>query len=54
MLKPIMPNFRHDLYARLKNFAEKQVPVKLKPIVGWRQVVNPTLLKINYALFQLF
>ena len=34
MLKPIMPKFRPDLYARLRDMADKQVPAKLKPIVN--------------------
>ena len=34
MMKPLVPKFRPDLSARLKDIAEKQVPVKLKPIVG--------------------
>ena len=33
MLKPLVPEFRPDLSARLKYIAEKQVPGKLKPIV---------------------
>ena len=33
MLKPLVPKFRSDLSVRLKDIAEKQVPVKLKPIV---------------------
>ena len=36
MLKPLVPKFRSDLYVRLMNIAEKQVPVKLKPIVSTR------------------
>ena len=32
MLKPLVPEFRSDLSARLRDIAEKQVPVKLKPI----------------------
>ena len=28
-----MPKFRPDLFARLQDIAEKQVPAKLKPIV---------------------
>ena len=38
MLKPIEPKFRPDLSARLRDIAEKQIPAKLKPIVGvyWR------------------
>ena len=36
MLKPLVPKFRSDLSVRLKDIAEKQVPVKLKPIVGIR------------------
>ena len=33
-----MLKFRPDLFARLRDIAEKQVPAKLKPIVGayWR------------------
>ena len=34
MLKPLVPKFRQDLLTRLKYIAEKQVPAKLKPIVG--------------------
>ena len=37
MLKSPVPKFRPDLSARLKDIAEKQVPVKLKPIVGIHQ-----------------
>ena len=33
MLKPLVPKFRPDPSARLKDIAEKQVPAKLKPIV---------------------
>ena len=33
MLKPVVAKFRLDLSVRLKDIAEKQVPVKLKPIV---------------------
>ena len=33
MLKPLAPKFRSDLYVRLGDIAEKQVPAKLKPIV---------------------
>ena len=32
MLKPLMSKFRHDLSARLKDIAEKQVSAKPKPI----------------------
>ena len=32
MLKTIVPKFCLDLFARLKDIAEKQVPAKLKPI----------------------
>ena len=32
-LKPLVPNFRFDLPVRLRDIAEKQVPMKLKPIV---------------------
>ena len=34
ILKPLVPKFRPDLCASLKDIAEKQVPAKLKPIVG--------------------
>ena len=34
MLKPLKSKFRPDLSARLKDIAVKQVPAKLKPIVG--------------------
>ena len=34
MLNPLAPKFRPDLSARLKDIAKKQVPAKLKPIVG--------------------
>ena len=34
MLKPLVPKLSPDLSARLKDIAEKQVPAKLKPIVG--------------------
>ena len=33
ILKPLVPKFRPDLSARLKDISEKQVPAKLKPIV---------------------
>ena len=35
MLKPFVPKFRSDLSVRLRDIAEKQVPTKLKPIVGY-------------------
>ena len=34
ILKPLVPKFRPDLVARLRDIAEKQVPANLKPIVG--------------------
>ena len=33
MLKPLVPKFRPDLSVRLRDIAEEQVPVKLKPMV---------------------
>ena len=36
MLKPFVLKFRPDLSAPSKEIAEKQVPAKLKPIVGGR------------------
>ena len=36
MLKPLLPKFRSDLFVRLTDIAEKQVPAKLKPVVGDR------------------
>ena len=32
-MKPLVPKFRSDLFPRLNDIAEKQVPAKLKPIV---------------------
>ena len=40
MVKPLVPKFRRDLSAHLKDIFEKQVPVKLKPIVADPQVVR--------------
>ena len=34
MMKPLVPKFRSDISVCLRNIAEKQVPVKLKQIVG--------------------
>ena len=34
MLKPLVAKFRSDISVRLRDIAEKQVPAKLKPIVG--------------------
>ena len=34
MLNPLVPKFRLDLSVGSKDIAEKQVPAKLKPIVG--------------------
>ena len=34
MMKLLVPKFPSDLSPRLKDVAEKQVPVKLKPIVN--------------------
>ena len=45
MLKPLMPKFRPDPSARLKDIAEKQVPAKLKPTVNVHEV--------HYYQFQL-
>ena len=36
MLKPLVPKFHSDLSVRLRDIAEKQVPVKLKPILVGR------------------
>ena len=33
MLKPFVPKFPPEIFARLRDVAEKQVPAKLKPIV---------------------
>ena len=33
MLKSLVSKFHHNLSVRLKDIAEKQVPMKLKPIV---------------------
>ena len=34
MLKPRVPQFSLDQFTRLKDVAEEQVPLKVKPIVG--------------------
>ena len=34
MLKPLVHKFHSDLSFRLKDITEKQVPAKMKPIVG--------------------
>ena len=34
MLKPPVPKFRSNLSIRVRDIAEEQVPVTLKPIVG--------------------
>ena len=34
MMKPLAPKFPSDLFVRLRNIAEKQVPAELKPVVG--------------------
>ena len=36
MLKPLVSKFRYDLSVRLRDIADKQVPEKLKPLVGVR------------------
>ena len=41
MLKPIVPEFHSDLSVRLSNNAQKQVPVKLEPIVSVTYFVLP-------------
>ena len=45
MLKPLVPKFRNDLCSRLKDVAEKQVPAKLRPIVGIN--VGPIMIQNN-------
>ena len=45
MLKPLVPNFRPDLFARLGDIAEKQVPANLKPIVAARIKDNADIQK---------
>ena len=42
MLKPLVPKFRQDISARLKDIAEKQAPAKLKPIVVDKETFKPT------------
>ena len=37
MLKPLVSKFSSDLSVRLRDIAEKQVPAKMKPIVGTEQ-----------------
>ena len=33
ILKPLLPKFGSDLFDRLRNIVEKQVPARLKPMV---------------------
>ena len=47
MLKPLVPKFRSDLSVRLRNIAEKQVPEKLKPIIGIGIIIS----RFNASLF---
>ena len=43
MLKPLMPRFHPHLSVSLMDVAKKQVPVKLKPIVGEESLLpSPT------------
>ena len=42
MLKTPMPKFCSDLSVRLRDIAEKRVPVKLKPIVVTELGTNKT------------
>ena len=54
MLKPIVPKFRSDLSVRLRDIAEKQVPAKLKPIVGILEcfvILLPISLARHFVLF---
>ena len=34
ILEPLVAKYRPDLFARLRDIAERQVPANLKPIVG--------------------
>ena len=45
MLKPLVPNFRPDLFDRLGDIAEKQVPANLKSIVAARITDNADIQK---------
>ena len=51
MLKPLVPKFRSDLSFRLRDIAEKQIPVKLKPIVGrlYLGKIRPIVAKFTIA-----
>ena len=46
ILKSLVLKFRSDLFARLRSIAEKRVPAKLKPIVGFKRLgmTDPDLL----------
>ena len=52
MLKPLVPKFCPDLYARLRDIAEKQAPVKLKQMVSegsptWIACPSPSLAEVG-------
>ena len=56
MLKPLVPKFRLDLCARLKDIAEKQIPAKLKPIAGqvkWPYILKALWCHISYSLWSI-
>ena len=46
MLKPLLPKFCFDLSVRLRDIAEKQVPLKLKPIVVWNIGIHAMFQKL--------
>ena len=48
MLKTIVPKFHHDLLVPLKDIAEKQVPVLLKPIVDKGSLQDRDLSSYKY------
>ena len=54
MLKPLVHRFRLDLFARLRDIAEKQVPAKLKSIVYPYNLPNSHLQPKNLPIHLVF
>ena len=49
ILKPLVPTFCPDLFARLRDIAEKQVPANLKPIgAGFKETFQVHLHHLKY------
>ena len=55
MLKLHVPKVCSNLFARLKDIAEKQIPAKLKPIVGYNiSMINNQWYDITLVLRRVF